>query len=67
MLDLTAFWIKFADNICNNLPRKLFGRLDIPPKFKDFYLDYSLFLVGEQLTDAGKKLADFGLLVLRHN
>ena len=62
VVDLSALWTRFRDHICDDLPRVLSRRADLPSRESNAYLDYSLFLVSGLLADQGKSAAaDFQL------
>lgn len=62
--DLTnaaAFWLQFANKICDNLPYQLRYRTDFPIDLQSPHLDWGLFLFQQKLSDMGKSLKDFHL------
>ena len=66
--DPAALWDRFAASICDDLPRLLARRDDLPAteSSPDLYLDYGLFLLAGILKDHGRTLADYGLPRFQH-
>ena len=65
MADPPALWERFAPNICDDLPRLLAQRDDVPDQ-DNVHLDYGLFLLQRILADHGKSLTDYGLPLFQH-
>ena len=61
--DPAALWDRFAANICDDLPRLLARRDDLPATEArpDLHLDYGLFLLAGILADHGRTLADYSV------
>src|SRR5271156_5955857 len=66
--DPPALWDRFAASICDDLPRVLARRDDLPDSVDqpDLHLDYGLFLLAGILADHGRTLADYGLPSFQH-
>ena len=63
--DPPALWERFAPNICDDLPRLLAQRDDVPDQ-DNIHLDYGLFLLQRILADHGKSLTDYSLPLFQH-
>ena len=67
--DPRALWDRFAASICDDLPRLLARRDDLPPSIDhpDLHLDYGLFLLAGILADHSRTLAEYGLPSFQHS
>ena len=59
--DPTALWIRYANDICDNLPHRLRSITDDPDDLMSPHLDYALCLLNGVLSDLGKRLDDYNM------
>ena len=64
--DSTALWIRYANDICDDLPHRLRSMTDVPDDLTTPHLDYGLYLLNEVLSDLGKRLQDYNMPLFTH-